>query len=179
MSGLLGRDELLEAFGRLARHLRHDRVVGHVYLVGGAAMALAYDADRVTRDADSLIVDAHGPVTDGALRLADELDLPRSWLNEHASAYIPRGTDAAAPVVFDDPHLKVTAASPAFVLAVKARAARPRDLADITRLARLLDVTTLAEIVALHDQVFPGNPLPPRTLDRLRIYWEAAPGPDV
>lgn len=81
--------------------------------------------------------------------------------------------------MFDDPHLKVTAASPAFVLAMKARAARPRDLADITRLARLLDVTTLAEIVALHDQVFPGNPLPPRTLDRLRIYWEAAPGPDV
>ena len=172
-AGLLGREELLDAFGRMAALLRRRGVVGHLYLLGGAAMALAYDAERITLDADALIVDAHGPVLEAAERVARELGLPRGWLNEQASVYLPAQDDRTAPVVFDDPHLRVTAASARFVLAMKLRAARPRDLDDLRRLAERLGLTELVQLEAVHDEVFPDDPLPPRTRERVRVYWSA------
>jgi hypothetical protein len=53
-------------------------------VVGGAAMALAYDATRVTRDIDATFV-PHGVVIDEARHVADDLGLPYWWLNEQAS----------------------------------------------------------------------------------------------
>lgn len=58
---LLGRAELERAFTALGERLVRRGVVADVFVVGGAAMALAYDATRVTRDVDSLFV-PHGIV---------------------------------------------------------------------------------------------------------------------
>ncbi len=46
---LLGRAELERAFTALGERLARRGVVADVFVVGGAAMALAYDATRVTR----------------------------------------------------------------------------------------------------------------------------------
>ena len=54
--------------------------LGHV-LHGGAAMALAYDAARVTRDVDA-VFKPHGIVLEEARKVADDLGLPYWWLNE-------------------------------------------------------------------------------------------------
>lgn len=50
---LLGRAELERAFTALGERLARRGVVADVFVVGGAAMALAYDATRVTRDVDA------------------------------------------------------------------------------------------------------------------------------
>lgn len=173
MSELLDRSAIEAAFACLADKLRRARVVGHVYVVGGAAMALAYDAERITRDVDALITGDHDAVTIAAADVAGELDLPRSWLNEQATAYLSSQEDLDAPRVFDHPNLKVSTASPRFVLAMKLRAARPRDIADIVTLMDRLGMTQRSEAMAVHDAVFPGDPLPERTEARLRTYWPA------
>ena len=49
---LLGRPELERAFTNLGERLARRGVVADIFIVGGAAMALAYDAARVTRDVD-------------------------------------------------------------------------------------------------------------------------------
>ena len=84
---LLGRAELERAFTALGERLAHRGVVADVFVVGGAAMALAYDADRVTRDVDARFV-PHGIVLDEARNVANDLGLPPWWLNEQATAYI-------------------------------------------------------------------------------------------
>lgn len=56
-------------------------VVADVFVVGGAAMALAYDASRVTRDVNARFL-PHGIVLDEARRVAVDLGLPPWWLNE-------------------------------------------------------------------------------------------------
>lgn len=66
MTGLLDQAALDQAFARLAELLSRRRVVGHVYIVGGAAMIMAYHAERATRDVDALILEGHGPVMDAA-----------------------------------------------------------------------------------------------------------------
>ncbi len=57
-------------------------------------------------------------------------------------------------------------------MAMKTRAARPRDIADLRTLADLLDVDDIDGVIAVHDEVFPTDPLPARTEARLRTYWE-------
>ena len=48
---LLDRVQLERAFTALGEPMVRRGVVADVFVVGGAAMALAYDATRVTRDA--------------------------------------------------------------------------------------------------------------------------------
>ena len=64
---LLGRAELERAFAFLGERLARRGVVADVFVVGGAAMALAYGAARVTRDVDARFV-PHGIVVDEASR---------------------------------------------------------------------------------------------------------------
>jgi hypothetical protein len=58
---VLGRAEIREALRRLGDRLAWRGVVADLYVFGGAAMALAYDLRRSTRDVDALIK-PHGVV---------------------------------------------------------------------------------------------------------------------
>ena len=108
---LLDRAAIEDAFRRLGDRLARRGVVADVYVIGGAAMALAYDARRATRDIDA-VFKPHGIVLEEARAVAQELGLPQWWLNEQASAYIAPGGDPAAATVFEHSGLRVAAASP-------------------------------------------------------------------
>jgi predicted nucleotidyltransferase len=84
---LLDRAALEDVFRKLGDRLARRGVVADIYVVGGAAMALAYDARRSTRDIDA-VFEPHGIVLDEARALAQELGLPPWWLNEQASVYV-------------------------------------------------------------------------------------------
>ncbi|MGB6571300.1 MAG: hypothetical protein WBF20_06455 [Trebonia sp.] len=104
-SPLLDRAAIEEAFRLLGERLAKRGVVADLYVFGGAAMALAYDSRRTTRDVDALFK-PHGIVLEEALTVAAELGLPRWWLNEQASTYVAPGGDPAASRVFDHPRLR-------------------------------------------------------------------------
>lgn len=158
---LLDRAAIQGAFRRLGDRLVHRGVVADVYVIGGAAMALAYDARRSTRDIDA-VFKPHGVVVEEAQAVAAELGLPRWWLNEQASAYVAPGGDPAAPHVFDHPGLRVSAASPEHLLAMKVLAARRRDLEDISYLVKHLGLSGTVEVLTLCERVFPDEPVPGR-----------------
>ncbi len=67
-----------------------------MYVFGGAAMALAYDARRATRDIDA-VFQPHGIVLDEARAVGDEMGLPGWWLNEQASVYVAPGATLPLP----------------------------------------------------------------------------------
>lgn len=115
---LLDRAAIRQLFAALGARLQRRGVVADIYVIGGAAMALAYDARRATRDIDAIFV-PHGVVQEEAHALAAELGLPTWWLNEQASFYAAPGGDPDAPLSFDHPGLRVTTASPEHLLAMK------------------------------------------------------------
>ncbi|HEV8570120.1 MAG TPA: DUF6036 family nucleotidyltransferase [Actinoplanes sp.] len=158
---LLDRAAIEDAFRRLGDRLARRGVVADLYVFGGAAMALAYDARRSTRDIDA-VFQPHGVVLDEAKAVADELGLPQWWLNEQASAYVAPGGDTNAPRVFDHPGLRVSAASPEHLLAMKVLAARRRDADDIRFLVKHLNLTTVEEVLGLCAEVFPDEEVPAR-----------------
>ncbi|AWS44900.1 DUF6036 family nucleotidyltransferase [Streptosporangium sp. 'caverna'] len=159
--GLLGRAELEHAFTALGERLVRRGVVADLFVVGGAAMALAYDAVRVTRDVDALFV-PHGVVLEEARRVAEDLDLPPWWLNEQASVYISGKDDPGKRRVFDHPGLRVMAASPEHIFAMKAMAARTRDVDDLRHLAGLAGIASSEDALRLCEQFFPGEEVSPR-----------------
>ncbi|MGP3968098.1 hypothetical protein [Streptomyces sp. 6N223] len=67
MSGgpVLGRKEIEQALRMLGERLARRGVTAEVYVFGGAAMALAYDSRRATRDIDAVFV-PHGVVLEEA-----------------------------------------------------------------------------------------------------------------
>jgi predicted nucleotidyltransferase len=159
---LLGRAELERAFTALGERLARRGVVADVFVVGGAAMALAYDANRVTRDVDARFV-PHGIVLDEARQVAKDLGLPPWWLNEQATAYISGKDDPGKRRVFDHPGLRVMAASPEHVFAMKALAARTRDIDDLRLLAGMIGVETADAALRVCADFYPDEPIPLRT----------------
>lgn len=100
--------------------------------------------------------------------LAAELGLPQWWLNERASAYMAPGGDPQAPLSFDHPGLRVYAASPEHLLAMKAIAARGRDVEDLRLLVARLGLTSAEDVYEVCSRVFPQEALP----DRARLVVE-------
>jgi Nucleotidyltransferase of unknown function (DUF6036) len=164
---LLGRAELEQAFTALGDRLRQRGVVADIFVVGGAAMALAYDATRVTRDVDATFI-PHGIVLEEAGQVAHDLGLPRWWLNEQASTYISGEDDPGKRRVFDHPALRVMAASPAHIFAMKALAARTRDIDDIRLLADLVGITSADEAIHICADFYPDEDIPQRSAAVLR-----------
>jgi hypothetical protein len=169
---LLGRAELERAFTALGERLARRGVVADVFIVGGAAMALAYDATRVTRDVDATFV-PHGIVLKEAQLVADDLGLPRWWLNEQATVYISGKDDPGKRRVFDHPGLRVMAASPDHVFAMKALAARTRDIDDLRLLAGILGVESTGTALQICANFYPDEPVPTRTRMVLEDLFDA------
>jgi hypothetical protein len=74
---LLDRAAIEDAFRRLGDRLVRRGVVADLYVFGGAAMALVYDARRATRDIDA-VFQPHGVVLDEA-KAASTRPRPRCW----------------------------------------------------------------------------------------------------
>ncbi len=170
---LLDRSLIEDAFRRLGDRLARRGVIADIYVFGGAAMALAYDSRRATRDIDA-VFQPHGIVLDEARAVADELGFPHWWLNEQASVYVAPGGDRNAPRVFDHPGLRVSAASPEHLLAMKVLAARRRDAEDIQFLVKHLQLSTVEQVLALCQEIFPDESVPARA----RLVLEDALGHD-
>jgi hypothetical protein len=86
---LLDPTAIENAFRRLGDRLARRGVVADLYTFGGAAMALAYDARRATRDIEGAF-QPHGIVVDEARVVADELGLPRWWLASRPARMSPQ-----------------------------------------------------------------------------------------
>ncbi len=135
-ANLLSADEIRRLLGMLDEELSRAGIVGEMFLVGGAAMAIAYDRNRATRDLDA-VFEPKAMVYEAAARVAAREGLPADWLNDAVKGFLP-GPDPAATVALELPSLRVRIASPGYLFALKAAAARgERDADDLRLLFRL------------------------------------------
>lgn len=159
---LLDRDGLRRAFDALATRLARREVVGEVHVFGGAAMVLAFGARAATRDVDA-VFEPDRPVLEAAWEVAEELGLPRRWLNDQASGYVSGRAGRGTPV-FDHPNLRVMTTPLEHLLAMKARAARAvRDADDLRLLLVEIGLESVDDVIAVVARYFPDDPLDERS----------------
>lgn len=154
-------DEILGLLRELSRRLADLDLRGELFLVGGAAMALAYSTRRSTTDLDA-VFEPKAEIYAVAAQIADERSLPHTWLNDAVKGFLP-GRDPNARVLFDEPGLRVTIASPRYLLAMKLLASRvERDEDDLRLLLGICDITTVDEALTLVTDLYRNRPIDPR-----------------
>ncbi len=130
-----------------------------MYVVGGAAIALAFDERRSTRDIDA-VFEPKVTVYEAAAAVAERRGLPAGWLNDAVKGFLA-GDDPAAKPVLDLPGLRCLAASPRTLLALKVLAHRVgEDEADVRLLAGELGLCDAGEVLAAAEETF-GDRLDP------------------
>ncbi len=159
--------KILEALQALSDELTRRGVRGQIFIVGGAAMALAYSTRRVTKDIDA-VFEPKSAIYAAAATVADELGLPEDWLNDAAKGYMP-GPDEHPRPVADLHGIEVTTASARYLLAMKLMAMRfGEDDEDIETLLRECDLHSAQEAINLLKHMYPLREPPPKT----RFYLE-------
>lgn len=147
------RDEIVAALNALGARLFERGVEGEVYVVGGAAIAMAYDARRATRDVDAVFEPKQELYT-AADEVGVELGLPPGWLNDGVKGFLA-GPDDDAATVLEVPGLRVLAASPRILLAMKVLAHRiGEDDDDVRLLARELGLADAQAVLAVAEEVY-------------------------
>lgn len=155
----MDREEIIDALTALAAELNRRGISAEMYVVGGTAIALAFDERRSTRDIDA-VFEPKNRVYEAAAAVAEERDLPAGWLNDAVKGFLS-GSDPAASPVLDLPGLRCLAASPQTLLALKVLAHRvSEDEADLRLLAAELGLESAEAVLAVAERTF-GDRLDP------------------
>jgi hypothetical protein len=179
----LSRESIVGLLHELNDELGRRGAKADLFLVGGAALALAYDATRATRDLDAVFLPAE-VVREAAFTLAERHGLQSDWLNDAVKGFLP-GPDPAATRYFEDDHLTVDVASAEYLLAMKLFASRVEaDAEDIAYLYRTLGYTTVNEGLDLVESVYGGRPVNAKVQFLLEeivdsLHGQAATGEDI
>lgn len=122
---------MLAACAALDRKLK---VEARLLLGGGGAMVLAYGFPLATMDLDALFfrcgvreADVQGEIQS----VAEELGLPRDWLNPHFESFLytlPKDYDTRLKSVYQGPRLNVSALGLEDLLILKCFAGREKDI---------------------------------------------------
>lgn len=163
------RDEIVAALTDLGAALTQRGVTGEMYVVGGAAIALAYDARRSTRDIDA-VFEPKLVIYEAADEVGVRRGLPPGWLNDAVKGFLAADDPAAAPVL-DVPGLRCLAASPRVLLAMKVLAHRVGDDdGDVRLLADALGLDSAVDVLAVAEEVY-GDRLSPAARFYVEELW--------
>jgi hypothetical protein len=168
----MDRSEIEGALRELSEELDRRGVVARIYLVGGAAMVLAYESRFSTDD-----VDGSGHPTDAVLAAAGEIaerrGLHPDWLHDSVKVYFPTFKEPDWRPVFKVGTVEVVVADERTLLAMKMRASRGRrDEVDIKFLLDKCGINSVDEALALYEEYFPEDELPDRAVPMLRHALE-------
>jgi hypothetical protein len=156
------RARILAALQALGDELTRQGVHGQIFIVGGAAIALAYSSRRVTKDIDA-VFEPKSVIYRAAASVAEDMGLPPDWLNDAVKGFMP-GADPDGSRLAGIDGIEITTASPRYLLAMKLMAMRfGEDDEDIELLLAECGIQTVAEALALLEQMYPHQQPPLKT----------------
>jgi len=168
----LDRARIEQAFRIMGQYLLDRKVFGEIAIYGGSAILFQFSWRKTSQDVDARIISDsnHGLVIEAVREVAKKLGLSQSWLSESVSVYARRTEGPADRVfvgVYPSPErfgLRVTAAKPAYILAMKLKALErstidDRDFHDAVNLGMECGISTVEELHAVFREFFPDQEL--------------------
>lgn len=158
----------LRRWALLGEALGEEGVAAELCVVGGAVMHLAFTAEPGTRRPSALFAPPDA-VDRAAGRVARDAGLPSDWLNPAVRDYI--GTSPDSAVAYEGENLRVFAAPPDYVLAMKcaslAFAPATSTEGDIRYLLRFLELRSALRAMEVVDRYLSPRHRPDDLEDRL------------
>jgi hypothetical protein len=140
----------------LGRRLSKRGIAAQLYIFGGAAVAMAFDARRATADIDATMRPS-AEVYAEARAMARELGLNDGWLNSAGAGYLPNLPDDWAEAGQDFSGLRVGVADVRTMIAMKMLATRTRDIKDLVLLFREAGIRRPHEAVTIFRELYPDG----------------------
>jgi hypothetical protein len=169
----LNRAGIEEAFRIMGQYLLDRKALGEIAIYGGSAILFQFDWRKTSQDVDARIMSdgSHGLVIQAVREAAKRLGLSASWLNESVAMYARPGeghVDRVLIGLYPSPErfgLRVMAAKPAYILAMKLKAlerttADDRDYRDAVKLGIACKATTADGLRDIFRKFFPNEALP-------------------
>jgi hypothetical protein len=165
---ILTKQSIITALDSLNTRLSRKGVTGELCIFGGATMILAFDARESTRDVDAVFV----PKTEiykEAEAVAEEMNLPISWLNDGVKGFISLEGDVTTEGMPQWENLRILRPTTRYLLAMKCMAARVAeydtagDKNDIIHLCKNLGIRTADELLNVVEDYYPTSRIPVKT----------------
>lgn len=158
-SDILTKERIITALNLLNDRLTEKGVTGELCIFGGATMILAFDARQSTRDVDAVFVPKR-EIYQAAEQIADEMNLPISWLNDGVKGFISKDGELTTEGMPQWENLRILPPITSYLLAMKCMAARVAeydtvgDKEDIKHLCKNLGVETADEVLKIVERYY-------------------------
>lgn len=155
-------EEIKAALNLLNEKLRQISIRGELGIVGGAAMCLAFKARAATKDVDG-IFEPSQEIREAAASVAEELSLPRDWLNDAAKGFLSPNLNKR--ILYELSHLSIWTPEADYLLAMKCLSARfdTSDADDIKFLVRHLKLGSADTVFSIIEKYYPKFRIPAKT----------------
>jgi hypothetical protein len=162
----LSKETILKAFGALSDELLERDVKGELCIFGGTVMVLAFASRLATKDVDAIFQPA-AIIREAAVRVAEEQDLPKDWLNDAVKGYVSEKHETTQGNLPQFPNLRLVMPTPEYLLAMKCLASRigatereGGDVNDILFLIRHLKLKSARDVMDIVSMYYPSNRVP-------------------
>ena len=147
----LSKNEVLTYFEEINSRLKSDSKYGEIFITGGAALTLVFNARDSTRDVDAIF----RPIKDMRKiigSIAEDYNLSHDWLNDSVKVYVTDKMKFEEFLTYSN--LTVSTIDAESLLAMKLSSARfaSRDMEDCIFLMKLLDILTENELFDILDR---------------------------
>lgn len=170
---MLSASQIRDLFDSLNGELSKEDVIGELYVVGGAVMALAFAARPATNDVDAVFAPKE-TVRRLARKVGRDAGIDEDWLNDAAKGFLVESGEFSPWLELT--HLRVFMPVPEYLLAMKCVAFRLgpefRDEDDVRYLLRYLNLERSEDALAIVERYFPAERVPAKTRFALQELLE-------
>ena len=139
----LNKDDMLRFLKEINSRLKNMGKTGEIFIIGGAAISLAFGGRDATEDIDA-IYKPRSEIRKIIKVMADEHDLRSDWLNNDAEHFVT--ANMTFTLLFEFSDLKVFHIDAECLLAMKLASARPESYPDMD------DCLLLMEKLGVHEE---------------------------
>ena len=168
---MLKKDDILRGLRKIDAKAKEAGVIVDLSVYGGAALAIAFDIRRATRDVDAIVHGAPDFLRRAATEIALEEEWPADWLNDGVKGFTSANERMRLMEDFEASEtggLRVHVPVPEYLFAMKCMAMRPEglqgshDISDIVALADEADIKDAEEALSLVEAFYPAARIPPK-----------------
>ena len=168
---MLSADDILRGLRKLDARARQHGTLVDLSIYGGAALLLAFDIRRATRDVDAVVRGSPEFLRRTVAEIADEEGWPADWLNDGVKGFVSAHERMQPMREFQgtpEGGLRVHLPAPEYLFAMKCMAMRPEgidgshDISDIAALADAAGIADADAALALVEAFYPASRIPPK-----------------